>query len=160
MCLKKEFQCKEIVGAEVGVFEGENAKNILEELNIKKIYLIDNYFFCKEYSKDRLNKAKQKAENRLKKFKQISWIYKDSEEGIKEIKEKLDFIYIDADHSYNKSKKDIELAMSKLNPRGLLCGHDFMNQEVARAVLELKDSFKLNLKTHHDGDWVLLKNDK
>ena len=41
--LSREFQKKKVVGAEIGVFRGENARNILEKLNLQKLYLIDSY---------------------------------------------------------------------------------------------------------------------
>lgn len=55
----------------------------------------------------------------------------------------LDFVFIDADHSYEGVKRDIEAWRPKLKPGGLLCGHDYANpgdpcgMEVKRAVDEL-----------------------
>ena len=36
----------------------------------------------------------------------------------------LDFVFIDADHSYAATKADIEAWRSKVRPGGILCGHD------------------------------------
>ena len=41
--MKDYFQEKKIIGAEIGVFKGQNAKTLLKNLNIEKLYLIDSY---------------------------------------------------------------------------------------------------------------------
>lgn len=38
---------------------------------------------------------------------------------------KYDIIYIDADHSYNAVKKDIELSFQKIKNGGFIMGHDY-----------------------------------
>lgn len=37
----------------------------------------------------------------------------------------FDFFFIDADHTYNFIKQDIDLWWPKLSPGGIMCGHDF-----------------------------------
>ena len=37
----------------------------------------------------------------------------------------LDFVFIDADHSYEGCSQDIRLWAPKVRPGGLLCGHDY-----------------------------------
>jgi hypothetical protein len=54
----------------------------------------------------------------------------------------LDFVFIDADHSYEGCRADIQAWMPKLKPGGLLSGHDYDNPDfqkfgVKRAVDEL-----------------------
>jgi hypothetical protein len=41
--IKKQFQGKSVIGVEVGVQRAENARSMLENLNIKKLYLVDPY---------------------------------------------------------------------------------------------------------------------
>jgi glycosyltransferase involved in cell wall biosynthesis len=51
---------------------------------------------------------------------------------------KPDTIFIDADHSYEGVKKDIEMALKIIKPGGVICGHDFTDdwQGVKQAVKE------------------------
>ena len=50
----------------------------------------------------------------------------------------LDFVYIDADHSYIAVKKDITAWLPKMKKGGILAGHDYMSHEsVRRAVQEM-----------------------
>jgi hypothetical protein len=51
----------------------------------------------------------------------------------------LDFVYIDADHSYGGSRRDILAWALKVRSGGILAGHDYYNNppfEVRRAVAE------------------------
>lgn len=46
----------------------------------------------------------------------------------------LDFVFIDADHSYEGCRADIENWTRKVDHGGLLCGHDYGWDTVKRAV--------------------------
>lgn len=48
-----------------------------------------------------------------------------------------DMIFIDGDHRYESVKRDIESWLPFLEPGGILCGHDFNQEPVRRAVFEL-----------------------
>jgi predicted O-methyltransferase YrrM len=52
----------------------------------------------------------------------------------------FDFIYIDASHTYEDTKKDIELYLPKVKKGGIIGGHDYQQDEfpgVKKSVLEL-----------------------
>jgi len=50
---------------------------------------------------------------------------------------KVDFIFIDGDHSYQGVKKDVDLWLPKLNPNALIVMHDIGWAEgVQRVVME------------------------
>jgi predicted O-methyltransferase YrrM len=56
----------------------------------------------------------------------------------------FDFVFIDADHSYEAVKRDITLWRPKVKPGGWLCGHDLDKPHwgVRRAVEELLPGFE------------------
>lgn len=55
--------------------------------------------------------------------------------------ESLDLIFIDADHSYHGVSKDIIRYRSKIQPHGMLTGHDIDYPGVNKAVHELIKNF-------------------
>ena len=70
----------------------------------------------------------------------------------------LDFIYIDGNHTYHYVIKDLEISWKKIKDDGILCGHDFVIPDVAKAVLEFAERNNLKIITNlRDGDWVLIK---
>ena len=142
-----------LVGAEIGVYDGEHARTMLQNLDIKKLYLIDPYKDNVAGFKDApiIEHIKRFAYLELKDFNdKIVFIEKPSEEAINDIKEELDFVYIDGNHHYDYVKKDIELYAKKLQPDGLMAGHDYENEEVTRAVHEFAKANGLVIATAKD----------
>lgn len=71
--IKQIMGNKELTGIEIGTFKGENAKEILKHMNIKRLYLIDPYKKYDEYSKEwqnseDLNKIKLDVKEKMSKF--------------------------------------------------------------------------------------------
>jgi predicted O-methyltransferase YrrM len=60
----------------------------------------------------------------------------DSAESAALFSGKLDGVFIDADHSYNGCKRDVEAWFPKVKTDGIFCGHDYPWHEVKRAVDE------------------------
>jgi predicted O-methyltransferase YrrM len=156
------FHGKDVVAAEIGVFFGENARQINKNLNIKKLYLIDPYMKYEEYKNDgaytKLKEAKKKA-HIINNFKNNIWIEEFSEDAIRKIKEELDFIYIDGNHEYEYVKKDLELYWPKIKRGGIISGHDIQYKEVSRAVLEFASKNKLQVNFGERRDWWIIKNE-
>lgn len=141
--VKRQFGTQEIVGAEVGVFKGGNAKDILDSLpNVKLLYLIDPYSVYEgwddSFSKV-IEEAKEEAVRKLEPYsKRIVWLFKKTEDCIDDVKQELDFIYIDGNHSYEYVKRDIEIADLWVKKGGIIGGHDFAmgRRGLIRAVYE------------------------
>jgi predicted O-methyltransferase YrrM len=60
--------------------------------------------------------------------------------------ESVDFVFIDADHSYESVKKDIEAWLPKIRKNGIISGHDYGNGNpsgVKQAVDEKFTNFEL-----------------
>lgn len=153
---KKYFEGKPIVACEVGVFFGEHAKSINDNLNINKLYLIDPYAEYNEKDTSLLlKKAKRKAHKINKKGNEV-WI-----ENIFHGKEldlgELDFLYIDGDHTYEGIKKDLMIYTNFVKDGGIIAGHDIQHPPVAKAVIEFAHKNKLNVVFGDRRDWWIIK---
>lgn len=62
--------------------------------------------------------------------------------------ESLDFVFIDADHSYEAVKADIEAWEKKVKPGGCVLGHDINWPDVQRAVGEKYNNLYACLDDH------------
>ena len=129
---------KELIGAEIGVSSGDNAFNMLNELDIRKLYLIDPYKEYLHFTQKILNKHKETAHKILSEFEdKIVWLEKESILAAKDIKDnELDFVYIDGDHEYPSVINDIEHYYQKVKIGGLFAGDNFELNDVRLAVLE------------------------
>jgi len=142
--LVKRFGDKPVVGVEIGVRSGVNARELCRILNIKKLYLIDPYLPYKELSGSVWSEEKQKihkesAKNYLSKFN-VVFIYEKSDDAFKLINEKLDFVYIDGNHTYEQVTNDIKYYYPLIKKGGVISGHDFTPKwsGLQKAVLEFK----------------------
>lgn len=137
----EHFRGRPVVGAEIGVFEGKNAKSILETLNIVKLYLIDPYgtYPLNESISDR-RPALPVAIKTLSPFKdRIEWVRKMSEDALQSFPDEFfDFVYVDGNHDYSFVKKDLEGYWQKVRKGGILGGHDLWGDfaGVVKAVVE------------------------
>jgi len=155
-CLKKD----NMIGAEIGVLEGLNAYVMFNLLPIKQLFLIDPYqpYISNNNVIDPFP-AYSIAKRRLRKYEsKIEWILKPSSEATKDIKEKLDFVYIDGNHDYPHVIKDIRLYYQIIKKGGILGGHDYsLNfKGVIKAVNEFVEESNLELY-EAETDWWIIK---
>lgn len=156
--LKTLIGKENLIGAEIGVARGRNAGDILRNLDIKRIYLIDPY---KRYTAVKhigvpwdIISLRSQAYQTLSQYNdKIVWIYEMSDVAYKHIKEKLDFVYIDANHTYEYAKSDVKIYREIVKDGGLVAGHDYGGQ-VKQAVNELVPKDKLRVQ---DEDWWYTK---
>lgn len=153
---------KNLIIAELGVFEGEFSKEIYEICKPKELYLVDLFSgYFGSGNKDGQNHHYVQLEDEYEKLKlysvtrcEVKVIKKSTIEFLNEIpNDILDIIYIDADHSYSAVKRDLCLSLSKIKKGGLICGHDYVrNTEVELAVNEFCNENNLQIKyLTHDG---------
>ncbi|MDT0552274.1 class I SAM-dependent methyltransferase [Urechidicola vernalis] len=115
---------KNAIIAEIGVDKGEFSQCIIDKAKPRKLHLID------VWDTERYDSAKKELV--YEKYK------KHIEKGIVEINlgystevlEKFDdhyfdWVYIDTDHSYSTTKKELEVASRKVKINGIICGHDY-----------------------------------
>jgi hypothetical protein len=121
--IANKFKNQSLIGLELGVKRGNNAKSILENLNIQKLYLVDlwlDYFYIPKGNNLNYIYVKQlfKNDNRVNIIKGNSLDFKE------QCKELLDFVYIDADHSYKSTYTDIFNLIDLVKVNGVIAGHD------------------------------------
>ena len=128
--------------AEVGCFYGRSSRHMCSEIQKsgKKILL-----HCIDLWGDKLEGQPMDGERvyehfktNMKEFEDIyvewrgnSWdMAQNFNDG------QFDFVFIDADHSYESVKKDIEAWMPKVKKGGVLAGHDIHHPPVREAVTD------------------------
>lgn len=119
-----EFLPKNAVVAELGVDTGDFSSLIIRKTKPQRIHLIDSW--------DSVRYSSSKKEAVIARFKnEIDDNTLEINEGYSiTILEKFDdayfdWVYIDTDHSYNTTKKELEIAAKKLKKDGIICGHDY-----------------------------------
>jgi hypothetical protein len=166
---------KECIGAEIGVGCGIFSEFLLNSKIFKKLYSIDawndsiqdySYLDGRPLIKDKHNEYLDSIK-RLSPFKNKSEIIiKTSEEAnILFEDESLDFVFIDANHTYDYVKQDLNLWYPKVKKGGIFSGHDYINTnyiyenreiyyfEVKKAVDEFIKEKNLKLLILEEPDW-------
>lgn len=104
-------------------------------------------------------KKSNKLQNNLNLYNNIIFKQGDIETIVPELPDNyFDFIYIDAAHEKPSVLRDINLSLPKLKNNGVICGHDYIDQEdqihgVWGAVNEFFKNKKIN--TFEDTSWSI-----
>jgi predicted O-methyltransferase YrrM len=123
------------IGCEVGVAFGTHSQHILENTSVKKLYSIDPYcHFPSNIYDDPMNWSQNNfdvlfciVQKRLSFFEERSTLLrKTSYEALSCIEDgSLDFIYLDANHSYAAVKDDLKAWYKKIKKGGIFAGDDY-----------------------------------
>lgn len=170
--LLKKIKAKKI--CEIGIWKGDNLKNLLKH-DVEEAYGIDSY--CNnhlsnkgiEFSLKDLNEMYENVKKLEIKYKNLKIIRELSCKASSLFKDNyFDFIYIDADHSYEHIKEDLEIWYPKVKKGGILSGHDYVNHTlkngvsfgVIKAVNEFSKKYNLDLFLTEESypSWIFLKN--
>ena len=161
---KKYFKNKKIDAIEIGTYEGKNAKDILKNLNINKIYLIDPWLEYNEYKEYKephpqkeLDNAYQKTKRLLKRYQDKTIYLKDFASNVKDKVQVVDYIYIDGNHTYKYVLEDCENYWTKVKDGGILSGHDIDLKDVSRAVEDFCSKKKINFQVSGMDWWIVKK---
>jgi len=159
-----------VVGVEVGVWKGKNAQRLLTARHNLTLYLVDPWKAAEpgtsfaesgaemaEYPQDDFDMAKRQVEGIAEQFGRRAKILEmDSADGAKEIKRrgvKIDFVFIDSDHSYDGVMGDLDAWLELAIDRGAawIGGHDYANKngEVKRAVDEVFNESTIEIDEDH-----------
>lgn len=150
------------VCAEIGTWRGDFAATLLRALSPKELYLIDSW----EYRTEEKYKQACYGGALAAGQEQMDGIYEsvinrfkgEIDKGQVQIRrarsaaaaasfpaDSLDWVYIDADHSYEGVKRDLEAYFPAVKPGGILAGDDYGQKDswyglgVAQAVNEFAD---------------------
>lgn len=155
------------VGAEIGVYRGWYSKKLLEGIPDLKLYCIDTwsiYRGYKDYEKgDDLIDAYEEAKENVKGHNGVL-IKGKSNEIVKEFEdESLDFVYIDANHSYEYVVEDIALWSKKVRKGGIVSGHDYDQPSIKKKSLDHPNVIEaVNgwVKSYEINPWFVITKDR
>jgi len=145
----------EIIAAEVGVYEGINAKFMLLGCNKLKLYLVDDWSNIVVYTGGpRQSPETMQVIQGIAKFNlrtccsddRVTFTGKNSADSAKDFPDGFfDYVYIDGDHLYESVKLDLQLWYPKVKKGGVLGGHDVLMVEVSTALDEFIRENKIDV---------------
>jgi hypothetical protein len=131
------------VGVELGVSTGLFSEQLLRHWLGRTLCLIDPWRHLSDYldsfnASDKIMARRLEiARRRLEPWQErLRWFLETSEVAAKRFaRGSCDFVYIDANHSYQHVCRDLQLWYPKVRPGGLFAGHDYFDA-TADAKLE------------------------
>jgi len=155
----------DVVGCEVGVCLGVTSEYYANNIkNLKTLYCVDNYPEYVDWNGIVMNREKQDAMKdhafqRLQNFgDKIKFIYDSSETFAQSIAEEtLDFVFIDADHSYEGALNDFRRYFPLIKKNGVFSGHDFSLQGVNAALREFLKERYTEIQNLENNAWYIIK---
>jgi hypothetical protein len=143
------------MGAEIGVFEGDNTAALLSGLDgLEYLLCVDPWKHYPEFDASTPNKAGKVANADFEKVEEKFWRqvapFKSRVELMKEesvsaalhvTNESLDFVFIDGNHAYDYVKEDIDVWLPKVKKGGLLIGHDYVTKPGYGVIGAVQKSF-------------------
>lgn len=152
---------------EIGSYQGESTELFAKSQFINKIYSIDpyisNYDERDPVSSSSLIEAEKIFLERISKYPdKVIKIKTTSEIAVKSFsKNSINFIYIDGCHTYESTKRDLEIWYPIIIKGGYLGGHDYVNKgyllSVTKAVNEFILTHNLNLSFKFSDSSFLIK---
>jgi hypothetical protein len=138
------YKDKEILAAEIGVWEGVNAKYMLLFCDKLKLVLVDDWSNVVVYTggpiQDLGYREGLKNSTKINLINYPDRVYfanKNSAEAVLDFPDNtFDYVYIDGDHEYQAVQLDLNLWWPKVKTGGMLAGHDVVDEGVAKALDE------------------------
>jgi hypothetical protein len=155
----------DLVGAEIGICLGVTGELILKDkdTNIKTYYAVDNYPTYIDWNDlpittERQERIKLNAYDRLFPYGEVAFVYEDSKTFAESIgDESLDFIFIDADHTYEGALRDFKQFWPKVKKGGIFSGHDLNIPTVNKAIREFFGEKASEIIPLVDNAWLYYK---
>lgn len=121
--------------AEIGVWEGRFSEEILATTEPTELHLIDPWEYMPEFSNtgfgrkrnaDRMGAMYEQVKEKFKDDKRVVVHRATSEDALKNMGDgELDWVYIDGNHNEPFISNDLNLALQKVKPNGLIAGDDY-----------------------------------
>ncbi len=160
-------------GAEIGVSSGNYSRVLCENNNLSMLYCVDSWTTTKGYTEEgkgehTMVKRYETAKAQLEKYP-CKLIRKTSMEAVTDFaNNSLDFVYIDADHTFDYVMQDVIAWTKVVKPGGIVAGHDYrcfhhdeISQQVSKAILlytqihNIKPLFVFD--ADHSSSWMFVK---
>ena len=153
---------RHMVGAEIGVFEGDTSCGLLKGLpKLKKLVCIDIWVEDEEFKAASPNKQGRIYTADWQRVKEIFCnqvaekyshrilaLQMTSAEAVGMLTDgELDFVFIDANHSYKRVSEDIALWSLKVREGGFISGDDFVDKPSYGVRAAVREAFGDNFKT-------------
>jgi|SRR6186713_1306435 len=120
-----KYMPQNAIVAEIGVNEGDFSEQILSICSPGKLYLID-VWASKRYHSGLFEKVKNRFASQLEKG-QIEIIRDLSFGAIASCPDNsFDWVYLDTDHTYATTQRELELLRPKMKNAGIIAGHDYI----------------------------------
>lgn len=111
-------------GAEIGVYAGDTSRMLLEGLNLRRLLMVDRYKSAGSRAVWRRNN--QRVDELVRRHQAALKVVGNSVEVAEHVPDRsLDFVFIDADHSYLSVLADIKAWRHKVRSGGIIAGHDY-----------------------------------
>ncbi len=148
---------KEMNMIEIGSYVGEST--VLFAQNFKSVISIDPFLNGYDENDAACHAAdfdlvyKKFLEN-IANYNNITHIKKISCDAINDIKEKVDFVYIDGLHTYEQVKKDINNYRKVIKENGIIGGHDYSTNGWQGVINAVDETLGFPDKVFLDCSWI------
>lgn len=152
-------------GAEVGVERGVFSEEICLNIPGVKLYCVDYWKVdgeCPDYNSQRqLDRYYNQAKVRLAPYN-CKIIKKSSLDAVQNFSPKsLDFVHIDANHSFDFVTNDIAHWSKIVKPGGIVSGHDYVAQNISHSVkYDVIEATKAYTNGHQIQPWFVFSGER
>jgi len=147
-------------GAEIGVLKGLWSEKMCRSIPDLKMYCIDKwicYSNYKDYEHNKLREYAGIAKQRLKRYN-CEIIEKFSMDAVKDFKdEKLDFVFIDGNHTFQYVTNDIAEWSKKVRKGGIISGHDMLMAKRDDVLIHVEAVVKAWALSYNIHPWFICK---